>query len=111
MSLKPRLQILAALFTFAFSLTAHAALAGNAPQVEARNAGLDQLDCRTLLRIGGDERSYTLLYMHGFVSGKTGQLRLDVQTMSEVTDRVIDHCIDNPSDKLLPVFEKYRSTQ
>jgi hypothetical protein len=108
MSLKPRLQILAAL---AFSLTAHAALADNAPQVEARNAGLDQLDCRTLLRISGDDRSYTLLYLHGFVSGKTGQLRLDVQTMSEVTDRVLDHCIDNPSDKLLPVFEKFRSTQ
>ena len=105
MSMKPRFQILAAL---AFSLTAHAALADNAPQVEARNAGLDQLDCRTLLRISGDDRSYTLLYLHGFVSGKTGQLRLDVQTMSEVTDRVIDHCIDNPSDKLLPVFEKQR---
>jgi hypothetical protein len=108
MSLKPRLQILVAL---AFSLTAHAALADKAPQVEARNAGLDQLDCRTLLRISGDDRSYTLLYLHGFVSGKTGLLRLDVQTMSEVTDRVIDHCIDNPSDKLLPVFEKFRSIQ
>lgn len=74
----------------------------------AKDAGLDQLDCRTLLRLGGDERAYTLLYLHGFVSGKLGQLQLDVQTMADVTDRVVEHCIDHPSDRLLPVFQKQR---
>jgi hypothetical protein len=74
----------------------------------AKDASLDQLECRTLLRLSGDERAYTLLYLHGYVSGKLGQLHLDVQTMAEVTDRVVDHCIDHPSDKLLPVFQKQR---
>jgi hypothetical protein len=74
----------------------------------AKDAALDQLGCRTLLRIGGDERAFTLMYLHGFVSGKNSQMYLDVQTLAEVTDQVIEHCIDHPADKLLPVFEKYR---
>lgn len=86
-------------------------LAGDTREKSARDAGLDQLECRTLLRLSGDERAYTLLYFHGFVSGKTGQLQLNVDTMSEVTDRVVDHCIDHPGAKLLPVFEKLRAAK
>ena len=79
--------------------------------VAPRDAGLDQLECRTLLRLGGDERAYTLLYYHGFVSGRTNQMSLDPQTMAEATDRIVDHCIDHPGDKLLPVFEKQRKAR
>ena len=70
---------------------------------------LDELDCRTLLRLAGEERGYTLLYMHGFVSGKRGQTMLPTQELAEATDRIVDHCIDRPGDKLLPVFEKLRA--
>lgn len=91
----------------AFSLQSGVSLA-EADKPAAKDAGLDQLECRTLLRLGGDERAYTLVYLHGFVSGKLNQLQLDVQTMAEVTDRVVDHCIDHPGDKLLPVFQKQR---
>ena len=70
---------------------------------------LDELDCRTLLRLGGEERAYTLLYMHGFVSGTRGQTMLPAQELAEATDRIVDHCIDRPGDKLLSVFEKVRT--
>lgn len=76
-----------------------------------RDAGIDQLECRTLLRLGGDERAYTLLYYHGFVSGRMNQTSLDPQVMAEATDRIVDHCIDHPGDKLLPVFEKQRKAR
>jgi hypothetical protein len=72
-------------------------------------AALDELDCRTLLRLAGEERAYTLLYLHGFVSGKTGQMVLPVQRLAEATDRIVDHCIDRPGDKLLAVFERVRA--
>jgi hypothetical protein len=28
--------------------------------------------------------------------------------MAEATDRIVDHCIDEPDDKLLTVFERVR---
>jgi hypothetical protein len=81
------------------------------PKPAPKDAGIDQLDCRTLLRLGGDERDYTLLYFHGFVSGKNNQTRLEVQDMAMVTDQVVEYCIDHPKENLLPVFEKYRKAK
>ena len=53
-------------------------------------------------------RRGTLLYLHGFVSGKNGELKVPTQALAEATDRVIEHCIDRPGDKLLQVFEQMR---
>lgn len=80
-----------------------------APPGGQKPPALDELDCRSLLRLAGEERGFTLLYMHGFVSGKRGQTLLPTQELAEATDRIVDHCIDRPGDKLLPVFEKLRA--
>jgi len=34
-----------------------------------------------------------------------------VQEMAMATDQVVEHCIDNPKENLLPVFEKYRKAK
>jgi hypothetical protein len=104
-SIKTRLPILMAITAIGLLPTlGQAAEPAPAPM----DAGIDQLDCRTLLRLGGDERAYTLLYFHGFVSGRQNQMRLEVREMAAVTDQVVDHCIERPGDRLLPVFEKFR---
>jgi hypothetical protein len=90
------------------ALLAQPAFAQDKPAAAPKQPALNEVDCRTLLKLDGEERGYTLVYLHGFVSGKTGELNLAAQTLSEVTDRVIDHCIDKPGDKLLAVFEQMR---
>lgn len=101
----PRLFTLAALMALA-TLAAPAALAQGA--AAPKQAGIDALDCRTLLRLGGEERGFTLLYLHGYVSGQKGQTLLPAQELAQVTDQVIDQCIDQPAAKLLPLFIKAR---
>jgi hypothetical protein len=76
-----------------------------------KQPALNELDCRTLLRLNGDERAFTLLYLHGFVSGKSNQLLLPTEELAAATDRIVDHCIDKPGDKLLPVFEQVRKSR
>ena len=73
-----------------------------------KQMGIDALDCRTLLRLSGDERSFTILYLHGYISGKRGQTLLPAQQLAQETDKVIDQCIDSPGDKILPLFDKAR---
>jgi hypothetical protein len=80
------------------------------PPVDAApSPAIDEIDCRTLLRLGGEERGYTILYLHGYVSGKRGQTRLLVRDLAADTDRVIEQCIDRPGEKLLAVFERVRA--
>jgi len=62
------------------------------------------LDCRTLLQAGGEERDLLLALFHGYVAGKAGAAEMDTVKMSFTTDRVIDHCIDNPDDSVLAAF-------
>lgn len=76
-----------------------------------KSPGLAELDCRTLLRLGGEERAYTLLYFHGFVSGRMNQTELSTDAMAAATDRIVEHCIDKPADKLLAVFEQVRKAR
>jgi hypothetical protein len=107
---KPKIRLYSLMALAALALQTAPSLADTAKPAP-REAGIDQLDCRTLLRLGGDERAYTLLYFHGFVSGRNNQMRLEVQDMAMVTDQVVDHCIDHPKENLLPVFEKYRKVK
>jgi hypothetical protein len=107
--------IAALLFTIASGVP-HAVVAQTkaaAPTTAAapKQPALNDLDCRTLLRLGGDERAFTILYMHGFISGKTNQLLLPADELAATTDKIVDHCIDKPNDKLLPVFEQYRKAR
>ncbi len=98
-------------FIAAAALAAPMALAQDKPAADApaqKQMGIDELDCRTLLRLGGEERSFTILYLHGYVSGKRGQTLLPAQQLAQETDKVIDQCIDRPGDKILPLFDKVR---
>ena len=65
-------------------------------------------DCRTLLRMSGTERDFTLVFYHGFMSGMKNNTTFNGPELSEVTDQIIDHCIDNPNDALLKVFQAKR---
>lgn len=69
---------------------------------------LARLTCRELLKSEGSDRSNLIIFMHGYMSGKKSDLRIDVPELSEVTDRVIDNCIDKPETELLRIFERYR---
>lgn len=83
---------------------------GTAPAAEPRTQqAINELECRTLLRLSGEERDFTLLYLHGFVSGRMNQPLLPVKDLAEATDRLIDGCIDKPSARVLATLEQLRS--
>lgn len=69
---------------------------------------LNTFDCRALLKMTGDERGTTLAFYHGLITGMNKEMTVNVPVLSEVTDKVVDHCIDKPSDVLLKVFQEKR---
>lgn len=70
----------------------------------ARTLPVATLTCRDLLQASGQQRDLLLALMHGYVAGKKGLQSVDTVDMSFATDRVVDHCIEAPSDRLLAAF-------
>jgi len=58
------------------------------------------------MRLSGSERENALALVHGYRLGKMGTTRYEIEALADLTDRFIDHCLDNPNDKALETFEK-----
>jgi hypothetical protein len=69
---------------------------------------LETLDCRTMLSMKSEDRDFTLVFYHGIVSGRHNKLIFKGDVLAGATDRILNHCIDNPDEKLLGVFEQVR---
>lgn len=84
-------------------------LAFPAPVPAADSLGADDLTvhtCKDVMRLSGEDREIALALVHGYVLGKKGTTKYDVETLAQITDRFIDHCLDNPKDNALAAFEK-----
>ncbi len=69
---------------------------------------MNTVDCRTMLKMDGEEQSFTLIYFHGYISGTKGETLFDGPVLREATDAIMDYCIDNPSATVMESFEKNR---
>ena len=69
---------------------------------------LNTLDCRTLLKATEDARDAIVSFYHGMITGMTKEMSVNIPALAETTDKVIEHCIDNPKDILLKVFQDKR---
>jgi hypothetical protein len=67
---------------------------------------LNEYQCKDVMRLSGSEREVSLALVHGYRLGKMGTTELDVEVLSNLTDRFIEHCLDNPNDNALAAFEK-----
>lgn len=101
--MKP-LKLLAGAFLLAATAFGSDAIAAD-PDIKIN---IDSVTCRDMLRKGGEERDFTIVFMHGFMSGKKGDLVFDAPALTEATDKVLDACINNPDATVLSVFEDVR---
>jgi len=88
----------------ALSLTGMSALAADAQSQNARD--LKDNTCKDVMRLSGQDRDVALALAHGYVLGKKGTTKYEIDKLAQITDRFIDHCLDNPKDNALAAFEK-----
>ena len=82
---------------------------GQAAAPEAAPAAPRDLNdylCKDVMRLSGSDRESALALVHGYRLGKQNTTQFEVAALSELTDRFVEHCLDNPADKALAVFEK-----
>ena len=67
---------------------------------------LKEIACKDVMRLSGSEREYALALVHGYRLGKMNTTQYEIEALAAITDKFIDHCLDNPNDNALATFEK-----
>jgi hypothetical protein len=80
-----------------------------AAQDETPPVDLEELTCREVLLIDGNEREQLFLFMHGYMSGKNGETTVNIEQENDTSQQVKNTCIDNPDQSLLSTFEQLSS--
>ena len=73
-------------------------IAGAQPQADRT---VDQYTCKDLMRDGGPTREIAVAFLHGYLLGKAGGSRFNLETLSKQTDDFVERCLDNPNEKAL----------
>jgi len=83
------------------------AFSGSTFAQEPATVEIEKVTCKDLLLMYDDQEA-TLVFFHGFLSGKKGEMIYKDQELTEATDKILEHCVDNPAVSVLSVFEKFR---
>lgn len=67
-----------------------------------------EISCRDMLKMESEEQELTLVFLHGFMSGKAGATEVDGPALRAATETIKDACIDAPDASLFSVFETVR---
>ena len=67
---------------------------------------LKEFACKDVMRLSGSERENSLAFVHGYRLGKMNTTQYEIEALAAITDKFIDHCLDNPNDNALAAFEK-----
>lgn len=83
------------------------ALSGPALSQEPAEVEIEKVTCRDLMLMFDDQES-TLVFYHGFTSGKKGEMLYKEQELIDATSKILEYCVDNPAATVLSAFEKFR---
>lgn len=96
------------LFCAAFvSTTIFITAAGYAQDTGDRT--IEQFACKDVMRDSGSNRDVAIAFLHGFLLGKSGSSKFNIELLKKQTDLFIDRCLDNPSEKALDVMSKVKN--
>ena len=96
---------------------ATAAVAQPAPQLEdligQTDEDTDVLDltemtCRSFFKSADEDRESLMIFMHGYMTGVSGETTVDGVELAIASDDILDMCLDDPEASLFSVFQEVR---
>jgi hypothetical protein len=70
---------------------------------------IDQYACKDILRESGSNRDVAIAFLHGFLLGKSGGSKFNLDTLKKQTGAFLEHCLENPHDKAVDAMMKIKS--
>ena len=69
---------------------------------------IDQYSCKDVLRESGANREVAVAFLHGFLLGKSGTTKFNLNTLRSQSDQFIDLCLDKSGAKAIDVMSSVK---
>lgn len=76
---------------------------------EARDRTVEQYLCKDVVRESGVDRDVAVAFLHGFLLGKAGTSKFNLDVLHKQSNDFIERCLDNPSELALDSMGKVRN--
>jgi len=74
----------------------------------AADRSVEQYTCKDVMRESGGNRDVAIAFLHGYLVGKSGVSKFNLETLRKQTDSFIDQCLDNPNAKAEDIMMKIK---
>ncbi len=88
-------------------LSANATHAQSATQTQL-DRNVEQYTCKDIIREPGTSRDVAIAFLHGYLLGKSGSSKFNIETLQKQTDAFLEDCLDNPKDKAEDVMNRIK---
>ena len=84
-------------------------LAGTIAPISAqdyKDSTVEQYSCKDIMRESGANRDVAIAFLRGFVLGKSGSTKFNLDVLHKQSDDFIERCLTNPDEKAMDAMAK-----
>lgn len=67
---------------------------------------IEQYTCKDIMRESGPSRDVAIAFLRGFLLGKTGGTKFNIDVLHKQSDEFIERCLANPDEKAMDAMSK-----
>jgi hypothetical protein len=75
---------------------------------QERPRTVEQYGCKDVMRERGPDRDVAIAFLHGFLLGKSGTNKFDLEILHKQSDAFIERCLENPAEPALEAMIKVK---
>jgi hypothetical protein len=76
---------------------------------DAKDRSIEQYSCRDVVRESGADRDVAIAFLHGFLLGKSGSSKFNLDVLHKQSHDFIERCLDNLSERALDTMSKVKN--
>ena len=76
---------------------------------DAKDRSIEQYLCKDVVRESGVDRDVAVAFLHGFLLGKSGSAKFNLDVLHKQSNAFIERCLDNPGERALDAMAKVRN--
>jgi hypothetical protein len=67
---------------------------------------IEQYTCKDIMRESGPSRDVAIAFLRGFLLGKAGSTKFNIDVLHKQSDEFIERCLANPDEKAMDAMSK-----